>query len=321
MIDVTRVLVWPLVALMALIALRKPLAAMLGDVGKRATKFSVWQFAVELSTVPELAPAWNVPYAGDVRQLTNAAVFDSATTTLFEQLASTGASDYITVDLGSGDQWLTSRLYIFAVMLRRLRGLRCIVFTATVGEVRGSFVGWAEPTDVRWMLAMKYPWFETAYAHALATVEPGIMSHEGGMVNYVANRVVREFLAQIQALGPAVPEPSANLVPAASQAGSAAAPADWISLPRASPAEPQGMEHAAWITARLLEQVIGPRDTDNAFADSPDITPEKRAQAIARREGPFVALVNPTGRFKGLVDRQALLESIATGYAQSGEGQ
>jgi len=87
------------------IILHRPLAALIGDIGRRATKVSLFQFAVELSTVPQLEPSWKVG-TEDVRRLTRADVFDSATMTLFQELSSAGASDYIVVDLGRGDQWL-----------------------------------------------------------------------------------------------------------------------------------------------------------------------------------------------------------------------
>lgn len=316
MIDVGRVLAWPLVALVALVVLRKPVGAMLSDVGKRATKLSLFQFAVELATVPELAPQWNVPNAGDVRQLTRADVFDSYTTTLFQQLAIAGASDYITVDLGAGDQWLTSRLYIFVVMLRRLRGLRCVVFTATVRDVRGAFIGWAEATEARWMLAMLYPWFESALAHALAAVNPAVMSLNGGMQFYEANNVVKEFLHNIQANDQGMAGLGSGAQPGAPPPAGVPGPPEWIRLPLAQ-GEVQVWEHAAWITPTLMDGLIGPNDADAAFVDSPDTGADARAKAIARRSGPFVALVNPAGRFKALVDRQALLESMAATYAES----
>ncbi len=39
--------------------------------------------------------------------------------------------DYIVVDLEVGKKWLTSRLFIFTLLLKRLRGLRCVVFLGT----------------------------------------------------------------------------------------------------------------------------------------------------------------------------------------------
>jgi hypothetical protein len=164
-------LAWPAAILAAVVLLRKPLASLLEDLGKRATKLSIFQFAVELATVPELAPSWNVP-GGDVRQLTRADVFDSATMSLFQELSGAGASDYIVVDLGGGNQWLSSRLYIFVLLLQRMRRLTSVVFTAAKGDETGVFIGIADPARVRWALAMEYPWLESAFARAYAQIAP-----------------------------------------------------------------------------------------------------------------------------------------------------
>src|SRR2546422_10055389 len=95
--DVTNLLqaiAWPAVALTAVLILRGPLGSLVLDLGRRATKFSLFDFAIELSEVAQVAPVWNVG-VGDVRQLTKAEVFDSATMSLFQELARAGASDYI----------------------------------------------------------------------------------------------------------------------------------------------------------------------------------------------------------------------------------
>jgi hypothetical protein len=319
-VDLVGALAWPLVILSVIILLRKPLGHLLEDVSKRATKLSLFQFSVELSTVPQLAPSWTVA-GDDVRQLTRADVFDSATMTLFQELSSAGASDYIAVDLGHGDQWLSSRLYVFALVLQRMRGLKSVVFTATQGEETGVFIGEADPARVRWALAMAYPWLESAFAHAYAEIAPSqppssarlIVSTEGALEPWAANNLVRAFLTEIQFPRPVVPPPGQP--PPALAPG----PPEWIELPSASPAQGPLWERAAWLSASLLEQILGRPGLarDSAFADSPDLPSEERVRAIARRSGQFVPLVAAhTGRFTGLVDRRALLEAIAKTYAE-----
>jgi hypothetical protein len=318
-VDLVSAIAWPLVVLVAVILLRRQLGALLDTVGKRATKVSIFQFAVELATVPQLAPSWKVP-GGDVRQLTRADVFDSATMTLFEELGTAGASDYIVVDLGRGMQWLSSRLYIFAVILQRMRGLRSVVVTATKGEETGVFIGEAEPDRVRWALAMAYPWLETAFARAYAQTAPGasapgtrfVVSQEGALEPWAANNLVRAFLTEIQF--PRIGPPS----PADPAVGVAPGPPEWIELPRLQPGDPPVWERAAWLTVALLEQIVGSADLgrDSAFVDSPDVPPDERVKAIARRSGQFVALVGVSDRFLGLADRRALVESIAISLAE-----
>jgi hypothetical protein len=317
-VDLVSAVAWPAVILAAVIVLRNPLTNMLQELSKRATKVSAFQFAVELSTVPQLAPPWKVA-GDDVRQLTRADVFDSATMTLFQELSSAGGSDYIVVDLGRGDQWLSSRLYIFASVLQRMRGLRSVVFTAAKGDETGVFIGAADPTRVRWALAMAYPWLEVAFAQAYAQIAsapsaPGtrlILSEEGALEPWAANNLVRAFLTDIQSPpAPGQPVPAVPLGPPG--------PPEWIELPSSSLAHGPIWERAAWLSVSLLEQIVGRSDLaqDSNFMDSPDVPAEERARAIARRSGHVVPLVSPSGRFTGLVDRQALLETIATAYGE-----
>jgi hypothetical protein len=83
----------------------------------------------------------------------------------FEQLGR-ATGEYAVIDLGNGNQWISSRLFIFAVLLKRMTGLRQFVFIGTQNGVTGRFLGMASPDDVRWALARRYPWLECAYAYA-----------------------------------------------------------------------------------------------------------------------------------------------------------
>jgi hypothetical protein len=318
-VDLVGALAWPVVILTAVVLLRRPLGSLLQDLGRRATKLSVFQVGVELATVPEVAPSWKIA-GDDVRQLTRADVFDSATMSLFSELSSAGASDYIVVDLGRGDQWLSSRLYVFVVVLQRMRGLRSVVFTTTKRDETGVFVGIADPARVRWALAMACPWLESAFARAYAQVVPAanspptpfIISVDGAIEPWAANNLARAFLTELQ-YPPAVPPAATPPVPPI-----VAEPPDWIELPGTPAGQPQIWEHATWLSDGFLEQILGPSGLarDFAFTDSPDIPVDDRARAIARRPGETVALVTATGRFSGLVDRRAMLEAVATAYAE-----
>ncbi|HEX3472429.1 MAG TPA: hypothetical protein VHT28_14710 [Silvibacterium sp.] len=84
-------------------------------------KLSVFQIELELSTLPEFTSTWSAPQLSDVRQLTPANEFSSQATALLDQIRNDYGSDYAVVDLGTGQQWLTSRLFIFAILLRRMR--------------------------------------------------------------------------------------------------------------------------------------------------------------------------------------------------------
>jgi hypothetical protein len=133
-------LAWPIVAAFALYLLRRPLVELVGQVARRAKKLSVFEVSVELATLPELAPQWSV--AGtDVRRLSSSQIFDTASQALFQELLKPAQSDYAIVDVRSGQAWLTSRLFIFSLVLGEVTGLRAFVFLETAASTRRKFPG------------------------------------------------------------------------------------------------------------------------------------------------------------------------------------
>ena len=301
-VGLVEAVVWPVVAGAALIKYHRSLSGFLDGISHRVTKVSFFQVAFELSEAREFAPAWSGPSLADVRQLTPADEFSSGAMALFEQMAGSTVYDYAVIDLGEGDQWLTSRLFIFAIMLQRQRGLRCFVFLETTAGVRRRFLGTAPPDRVRWALARRYPWLEQAFAEAYAEgVAQHTLSMRGGLEPpWAATQLVAAFLRRIQ-------EKDA---PAASGSDSA----EWVTMK-----DPGGhllREHAKWLTGARLERVLGSTLQASWVPDSPDAPPAEQARAVLRRQGAFVAVVEEGRRFRSLVDRQALLEQAATRLAQ-----
>jgi hypothetical protein len=299
-IDLVRAVAWPVVVVTAVLLLRKSLRSFLEGMGQRATKLSIFQFAVELSEVPEFTPAWSGPYLSDVRQPTPAAEFQSGAMALFEQIRDETASDYAVIDLGEGKKWLTSRLFIFAVMLQRMRGLRCLVFLETSGGVRRRFVGMAPPDVVRWSLAMRYPWLESALAKAYSNelTYNEIRTVHGGVDPHVANQVVMRFLEDIQqAEAPATQDNT-----------------KWVTLKDSQ--GNQTWEHARWLDGARLQRTLG-HAIENAWVpDSPNAPADERAKMVLRREGPYVAVVEDGKVFRALIDRHTLVEQVAKDAAE-----
>jgi hypothetical protein len=154
-------LAWPVVALIAFIYFRGPLGKLMAELPRRASKITVFDFSIELAKVPQMSTNWSAGGA-DVRRLTQASMFDSNTSDLIQQISSTGVADYAVIDLGDNKQWLTSRLFLIADLLDRMRSLDCLVFVQTLNTPRPVFIGMAHPRAVRWCLARAYPMFETA---------------------------------------------------------------------------------------------------------------------------------------------------------------
>jgi hypothetical protein len=300
---------WPIVALIAIIALHKPFGEFLRAVGGRATKLSLFQVAVELTPASEFqAPA---ALATEIRDATFFYVNSDSSKSLFDNLDLSQPGQYLTIDLGdrARPRWLTSRLFIFTVMLERMRGVRCVVFTERTPTEERAYVGYALSSEVRWRLAMAYPWLEQhfALAYAEATiyqgVDPGsfepqgfeITSETGRMGVAHANLIATKFLNGLQLLDP--PEVSPN---------------QWTAL------HPQNVvyEHAKWIDPQRLSRILKDSLRKDEISASPDMAPEEIVRQILRRDGPFVARVSDTKRLTNLIDRNDILEKIASREAQ-----
>jgi hypothetical protein len=324
-------LFWPVVVVLALVFFRKPLSRFLENLSKnfQSVKLSVLQVTLELSKASEFQPTWTVGSIGeDLRQLTPATQLVDAPSTLvrlFEQLKGDATLDYLIIDLGTGHQWLTSRLYIFAIMLERMRGLRCLVFLETSASVDQRFLGIASPRGVRWALARRYPWLETAFATAYVKAcspgppEPGqtsllhrILSTSGALDPSVAQTLVYNFLddGKIQQTLPPGKSPDPD-------------DGKWESI-KPKEEQQQLWEHAKWLNATLLKNDLGniiQCDTSTWLKENSDISPAEQVRYILRRKSPFVALVDEEKKFVSLIDRQDLLERVAARLGAISESQ
>jgi hypothetical protein len=310
--DLVSALAWPAVILAVLWLLRAPLRALADRIATSAQKVTIGAqgLSVELSSSVDHVPGQASTALAGVRQPDPAPrVVDSAALTMFAQLDTELPAPYLVVDLGAGREWLSSRLLIFAALLRSMRQTRVLVFVETAGTTRGRFVGLAAPETVRWALAHAYPWLERAfassYAQATAAPAPGtdpepFVSDAGGRLRSdVAHRLTTNFVFAVQQGAP----------PAGGAA--AIAPPDWVVEQR--PGE-QFAEHASWLTGGDIEQLLG--DALHRFAyvrQEHAAPPADSARAALRLPGEdVVALVDEQHRFRDLVvNRREVLEVLA----------
>src|SRR5262249_49861711 len=156
----------------------------------------------------------------------------------------------------------TSRLFIAAVMLERMRRVQVLVFLEKAGAADQHFVAVAPVRLVRWALAQSYPHLEAAWAAAypplfprcpkFISTPPALLTPDAGAVDPgVARQLVARFIGTLQR--PLTP-------------GLAAA--DWVSLSGTMPVE----ERAAWVTREMLRELL-PADSfqawSYAFNDAP----------------------------------------------------
>lgn len=142
-VQVVQALAVPTVILSVVLIFRVPLSAFLTNVAGRINKVSFAGVAVELVPARELRPDWSIDMQAvantiyDVRQLSPASAFDSYADSLLAQFDDATPIDYLVIDLGSGSSWLSTRLFVFAELLGRMRDIKVLVFLhAAAGQDR-----------------------------------------------------------------------------------------------------------------------------------------------------------------------------------------
>src|SRR6266487_192121 len=121
-INLIQIISWPIVILITLLLLHRPLSRFIESLGGpnvQPFKVSVLQFGLELSkaSASKFTPHWADTSNDLDLRLTAADELISNIPSLFDQFKDTTSLDYALIDIGNGDKWLTSRLFIFAIML------------------------------------------------------------------------------------------------------------------------------------------------------------------------------------------------------------
>jgi hypothetical protein len=283
-VELIRVIVWPILIAFALFAFDQPIRQFLTDIGKRVSKLAA--FGIELGLEP-LVEGHIDALKGQFPQLEQGAAFPSTRTALLDQLSSTAQMDYAVIDLGRGDQWLTSRIFIFAILLKAKRDLRCFVFVESADGVGGKFIGTATPGQIRWSLAETFPWLEETFAskYALNSELGRKWTLSDGFTTQLATDLVVDFLRGIQIQDTQAPAPAR----------------EWVSL--TMPGQPERWEHAEWLNDKSLRRCLGPALGRSAVVERENRPQQDLAQAVWGRNDPFVALLDPTGSFRALVQR------------------
>jgi len=322
-VELAKALAWPAVALFIAVIFRRPISLFVNAIGGRITKFSL--FKVELELVPATA-ATSTPLLDEIRTATSSAVISDSTRAMLEQVQSGTPADFALIALGSGEEWITSRLYIAAVMMERMRGLHAFVFVERGPYTERRLVAVASVRQVRWALARRYPWLEAAWVRAslftfpsqpppgaqalplgaycppdprtLDAPQPLIASDSGALEPWVASQIVSNFVESLQqpnSLGP-----SAN-------------PSEWALLRGST------YERGTYVTNELLASLL-PQQAFGAWMDAMrDSSRGKRTRAVLRRATDFVALVEGDREFTRLANRRALLEDIAASLGEEPE--
>lgn len=344
-------LAWPIAAIAIALTFRNPLGSFLSGLAGRVTKLSAFQVELELTAAPSAATS---PLLDDIRNATTSASISDSSRMMLEQAQSTMPADYAVIDLGAGEEWLTSRLFIAAVMLERMRGVKVFVFLESTPTVAHRFVAICTLSEIRWSLGCKYPWLEAAWLRAYTTVFPAyapagvavpngaawlpdpltinpapspIQSFTGALEPWSARNVVSQFIQLLQTSASAVPGPP-PLLPAPVAANTFAGPAS-VLAPVVAQSTTSGdtwvifasgtQERATWLSKQMLETML-PQEAFEVWAEEARDAPRaRRTRGVLRRSGQFVALIRGDREYVRLVNRAVLLEEMAALYGEEPE--
>jgi hypothetical protein len=236
-------------------------------------------FQIELVRLPEPISAESL---GELR---GEVVPDSGADAFSRLLRTQRTTVYTVVGIGDGRRWLTSRLLVFAIVLRKLRGTRCLVITAAPsGDEIERFVGTVCPDDLRRSFSWEYPWLEEAVASAWKAIRETAPAPD--LTPQLADRLLHDVTKKL------VGQP-------VQQDGT-----EWAIVRG-------GTEHARWVDEGVLASVLGP-GLDRRRITAASVA-EVDAASILAAGGDLLAVVDHENRFLGLLDRRALVEARASG--------
>lgn len=291
-------IVWPLTLGIVLFSFRSSIKKIIEKLGSSGGEISFGGLGIKLPVVERASVGDDVLLfkTADPTTITN----DSAKTTLLKMLREPDTREYVVINLGSGNEWISSRLFIFALMLQRMKSIHSIVFLD--GSVP-RFLGIADPDSVRWSLAVDQPWLEQAYVNAYAAAiyyQPGnsfVVSKYGALDPQVADNVVRNFVQYVKSYQPAI-APMGAVVPPVSRT--------WAVLGNST-------EYGTWLTGADLQTLVG----GGLHREAIQVSNGRRAEArsLLQCTAPYVARVKNNGEFVSLVDRVAFVDEFTSRLA------
>lgn len=324
----------PAVLLIALIWFREPLAAALRELPNRIESISVAGVSIKLAEAKEgalVGPAARV----DLRNAgTPQDVIDSTAHSFHGQVNDPARIDYAVVDLDAGMSWLSSRLYILSILLRRMRGMRALVFVATVGSTRRRFIGVWSSDIVRWRLASRWPRLESALALAelqswghpyqplpAPPTSPPPIPLQVAVPDNDQPPQIPPMSGQVRVVNDegrieqsSSPQPAISMLVSFLAGIQRELPPpgepDWSPLPGA---DPPRVELAVWLDPKELESLLGDALDQRSIrlGDFQGWSDDLRARAVFEHPGDWVAITRDDFVFDRLIDRRQLLELAA----------
>lgn len=279
---------WPLIVFISIalfmVLFRVALTSvLLGLVGK-ANKLSLYGFSIELASDQRVAPikldasltALQQPYPDNI---SSDAFSDLAIALQNEQDA-----QYLIIDV-SPDNWLTSRLFLFSALLPLITNLSCLIFVDSSQGIPNRFIAQAKPADVACKLEQKYPWLATQLDNALGRQPAPQVSRAGPWEPLLLLNAAQLFVTDLRS--------------------NSSLGKEYVEI------HPGVFERASWITRDNIAIVLKDSLITDYVRDDKSSPPNQLVAEALSLNLQWIPIVDLQMRFRGLLDRNALLASIA----------
>jgi hypothetical protein len=307
-VDLVHYLAWPVVVLLAADMFREPLGQLIVTFAERASRISVAKVKIELA---HLSKASLPPVVVD--NLAGMPASGSGLPAMAKAIREASQANYVTINLKVQDRstWLTSRLYLLAATLERIRGTDCIVFTS--GD-HNEYVGTAAPREIRWSLGISFPAYEKAFASALGQLatptNPSAM-FQRGLADDLIDQFLNAFVRHAEISRPNQPPQLAPGGPPEAPPGGPPPqwpPPGWVPLSQGG--NIMSYENAQWVSANLLRDMLRDRFDGGVIVDKEGRGDAETTKLVLEQTGTFVAVVEGQRKFKDLVDRSRLTDQV-----------
>ena len=325
-VEVVKAVAWPVVVFALLVLFRHPLSKMLNDLGNRASRINIWKISVDLAVATPLPQPMSLRLS-EIRDPVCALIDSDARRDLEALLGARPKADYAIVDLGTGDSWMTCRLFIFAFLVDNSLDVRCLVFVRTQDGIGNLFSGLASPTAVWRRLEDDYGQALRRSRYASGVLELQNLGRVYGLhLKYQQARAAREedytlkdnLLDEFASLVPIFdfrdPQAGAQLLTnflddpwiSRSLDLGMSPGGGWVGL-----ADQQRQERAEWIRDEDgLRRILGPAWQRPTVIQTGELHDEEIYQRALLRQGDFVAVVDSKERFIKLIDRMGVAEAV-----------
>jgi len=196
-VEIVKAIAWPFSMIVAVFALRPGLLRLFAQFPAMLRKVGLpGGFSFELTPVQGVSggSADLLTFAGNIAPVAP----HSGESQLQRLIAHVSPGDYLVIQLGKGEKWITSRLFLFAVILKQTKNLRFVVFTEDAGDVRNRYLGSVTVENLRWELGRRYPWLEAAYAQVLSDWQDQQNGSPLQLTDSDVNKLIDDFLDRIR---------------------------------------------------------------------------------------------------------------------------